>query len=345
MSISLIACTENDRTAPSITPTISVSVSPASLSVPVGGSGQVAITLTRGADYDGAVTFSIEGGPGGVTGTFTPTVLASGSAASTLLLTVGSEVPVGTYPLTVRAAGSGVAPATATLSLTVAAPPSFGLVLTPAGLAIAQGWSATAIVDITRAAGFVASVTLALENKPAGVTGTFAPNPASDAGSILTVTVGAATLTGNYVLTIRGTTAGLADQTTTLQLAVDPATGFTLSANPATLNITPGGNSSSAITVTRLGGFTGSVTFTSTTTTPAGVTIIFNPAATSEATTTMGVLVGNGVEPGVYTITVRGNATGQPEQFVNVTLNVVATGVGGSPAAVCEQAPLARAGR
>jgi hypothetical protein len=99
----------------------SFSLTPASLALPPGGQQAVPLTLLREQGFSGAVTFTLEGAISGsgaerVQGVFTPNPAAGGN--SELMLTVGADVPVGTYALTVRAASGGKSK-TAALSLEV----------------------------------------------------------------------------------------------------------------------------------------------------------------------------------------------------------------------------------
>jgi len=327
-----------------------LSLSPATLNITQGQAANTTVNINRTGGFAANVTLSLEGAPAGVTGAFTPN--PAGGAASTLAVTVGAGTAPGNYNLTVRgttpnpspdgsltpAAVAQMAPdQTIGLTLVVAVAGNYTLSATAA--TAAQGATGTSTVTLTRTGGNTSSVTLALEGAPAGVTGAFAPSPTAGTTSTLTLTVGAAVAVGNYNLTVRGTAAGLADQTTSFQLSVT-ATGFTLLANPDDLSVTTGGNNTATININRTGGFAGSVALTHTTTAPAGVTISFNPTATTGNTSTMTVTVGGGVAVGNYPITIKGNATGQPERTTSVNLRVVAGGSGNVTWTFCDQTGL-----
>lgn len=304
LSLALFGCSDNG-TGP--IPTISVSVTPAALSIPAGASGEADITIARAGGFTGAVSLTLAGAPAGVTAGFTPTIIGSGTTTSTLTLGIGPGVPPGTHSLTVRASGTGVSDATAALSLTVTVPPSFTIAVNPAALNITQGNAQVTTVSLTRDGGFAGAVALALEGAPAGMTGAFAPNPAPANTSTLTVTVGPAVPAGPYNLTVRGTAAGLPDRTATLTVTVlAPAGGFTLALNPATLTITQGQADQTTVSITRTGGFAGDVTL-ALEGAPAGVTGAFVPNPAGGAVSVLTVTVGAATAPGDYQLTVRGS--------------------------------------
>jgi uncharacterized membrane protein len=355
LSAALTACkgSGDDGTNPPPTPTIAIAASPASVNITAGSNGQTGITLIRGGGYTGAVALSLEGAPAGVTGGFNPATIATGATTSTLTIDVAGSTAAGNYTLTVRATGSGVAAATATVSITVAPPPSFDLSLTPSTLNITQGAGGNSTVNITRGGGFAGGVTLALEGAPAGITGTFTPNPASANSSALAIAVANTVAAGNYALTVRGTATGLPAKTATVTVTVlAPAGSFTLSMTPATLNITQGQTGNATININRTGGFSANVTL-SLEGAPAGVTSSFTPNPASGASSAMAVTVGAGVAPGNYNMTVRGTtpnpspdgslspaavAQMAPDQTLSITISIAVAG-GYSLSATAASAP------
>ena len=66
-------------------PSFTLSVSPASLSIPAGGGGYATVTLTRIGGFDGTVTLALDGAPPGVTGSGT---IAAGAGTGQLSLLV-----------------------------------------------------------------------------------------------------------------------------------------------------------------------------------------------------------------------------------------------------------------
>ena len=300
---------------------ISVSASPTSLTLPQGGTGTVTVTVTRGGGFDDAVSVSVEGVPTGVTASVSPGSLTGTTTQAVVTVTVGSTVPAGSYPITVRASASiGAATAQYTLVVTAAPASSYTLTATPA--AAAPGGSGTSTISIQRT-NFTGSVALTLDNPPAGITGTF--NPASTTGntSELTINVAGTVAPGTFNLTVKGTATGQTDKTVTVVLTV-AAANYTLSASPAALTIAPGANANTTVTINRTN-FTGNVTL-SLDAPPTGITAAFNPASTTGNTSTATISVAGTVAPGNHTLTIKGTATGVADKTTTVALTVSAGG-------------------
>ena len=97
-------------------------------------------------------------------------------------------------------------------------------------------------------------------------------------------------------------------------------TGFSLQVDPKVSVITHGTAGTATVTVTRLGGFAGTVTLTSSGA-PAGVTIAFAPNPTS-TTSTATITVGASVPAGGYTVTVTGTS-GTETESADIHLTVI----------------------
>jgi hypothetical protein len=204
------------------TGTIQVSASPATLSVPQGGTGTTTVTLTRGGGFTGVVTVSASGLPAGATATVDPAQLSGSNLTATVTMTIASTVPIGTYTVTVTAAGSGVQQATASYQLTVTAPPAFAMVVSPTTLTIPAGGTGSGNVQINRT-NSSAAIALVLLTPPAGITATFDPTPAPANTSAMTVSVAANVAPGNYPITIQGTSAGISPRSALVTITVVPA--------------------------------------------------------------------------------------------------------------------------
>jgi uncharacterized membrane protein len=327
--LSAAACGGDDDNGGVVTPTPSIAVSAgtATVNVTAGQSGTSAITLTRNGGYTGAVNLAVTGAPAGVTATFNPASVASGSTTSTLTLATTAATAAGTYPLVVTASGTGVANATTQVSLVVTAAPASGFTIAPAAaLTVTQGAAAqNATINITRTGGFAGAVTLTTGGTiPAGLTVTPA---AATTGNTATVAVSAtsAAAPGTYPITINATGAGITGtQTTTLNVTVaaaQAAQDFTISA--ANVSVAQGGTAQNAVvTIARTGGFTGGVTLT-TSGAPAGLTVTAPAAAVTEGTANIAVTATSAIAPGTYPITVSATGagvTGTKTATFNVTV-------------------------
>lgn len=302
-------------TAPA-TPDYMLGIDPDTLTVTQGSSGDVSITVTRSSFTD-AITLSAEGLPTGVTVDFSANPVAGDT--STMTVTVAGTVATGDYSFTLRGAATGLSDKTVPVALTVVAAPSYSLALSPTSLSVDQSASGTVDVSLTRT-NFTGSVDLSLENAPAGVTGTFDPDPATGDASVLTLAVGASVAPGDYTLTVRGTATGLADETATLTLTVVETAGFSLdSIDP--ISVQQGASGVRTVTITRTGGFTADVTVT-VTGLPTGITASVNPATTAGDSVDITIDVAGTVSTGTYTVTVHGNATGLPESTQDLDISV-----------------------
>jgi GH35 family endo-1,4-beta-xylanase len=87
------------------------------------------------------------------------------------------------------------------------------------------------------------------------------------------------------------------------------AANFTLSANPSNLTINRGTSGTSAITITRSGGFSASVAL-SASGLPSGVTAIFNPASTTGTSSTLTLAASSSATLGMTTVTITGTGGG-----------------------------------
>src|SRR5437762_7099704 len=97
-------------------------------------------------------------------------------------------------------------------------------------------------------------------------------------------------------VTLTGTSGSLS-HTSNITLTVAQQPDFGLSASPAALTVNQGQSGTSTVSVTRINGFAGAVTF-SASGLPSGVTASFNPATTTTSSTSS-----------VLTLTASGTAT------------------------------------
>jgi hypothetical protein len=100
--------------------------------------------------------------------------------------------------------------------------------------------------------------------------------------------------------------------------------GFTLSVDPAQANVPPGGSQNIQLSLTRLNGFTDSVTL-SLLNPPAGISASPVTIAAGSTSATLSISVSASTEPGPKTLTVRGTA-GTLTQDVSVSLTVARAG-------------------
>jgi len=187
--------------------------------------------------------------------------------------------------------------------------PDFSISRNTTSLALTQGGSGTSAIAVTALNGFTGSAALTVTGCPAGATCSLSPTSVTPtANSTLTVSTTAGAATGTFTLTVTGTSGSLI-HSTTVALTVNPAAApdFSVSRNPTSLALTQGGSGTSAITVTALNGFTGSVAL-AVTGCPSGATCSLPSPVTPTANSTLTVSTTAGTTTGTFTLTVTGTS-------------------------------------
>ncbi len=213
-----------------------------------------------------------------------------------------------------------------------ALPPDFTLSLNPTSLTVQQGGSGTTELTVSPQNGFTGTVSLSLENAPAGVT--LSPTSVNVTGSgpvrqTLTVSVASGVVPGSYTLTLRATS-GSISKTATLTLTVTtppPPPDFTISLNPTSLEVEQGGNGTTELTITPQNGFTGTVSL-SLENAPDGVTLSppsVDVTGTNPVKQNLTLSVDSAVVPDTYSLRVRATS-GNLTRRVDLSLRVLPTG-------------------
>ncbi len=173
------------QSAPS--PQFTISAAPASLTIAQGNQGKSTITTIVSGGFNSAITLSASGAPAGATVSFNPNPIpAPGAGTSAMTVTVGSNTPVGIYPIAVTGSGGGIKQTTiVTLKVTVTLQPDFVVSVSPPLLPVAQGSAGNTTATTTIMGGFNSSITLSASGMPAGTTLSFNPEtiPAPGGGS------------------------------------------------------------------------------------------------------------------------------------------------------------------
>lgn len=179
-----------------------------------GGSQTLTATLNRAGGFAGAVSFVVTGNPSSVLAGVSHEHTSGMVTIATLTLSVGAETPPSNYRINLHAIGSGVKEAIAgyTLTVTGADQGGFKLTLSSPALSIVQGASTpTTTVNVVRN-NFTGPVVLGVDEgdchgtMPPGITGTFAPNPATGNSAVLTLKVDASAAPALYYLQVNAYT-------------------------------------------------------------------------------------------------------------------------------------------
>jgi hypothetical protein len=255
-----------------VTPGLQLTPSPTSLSLSLGQTGVVSLSITGLGGMSGTANGTVTGLPSGVTMP-EQTFSAAVNSEQVLFIVVGSaSVTAGTYPINVTVT-SGTYTASTTIMLTLSTAPDFSLsaaIYSSAG--VYQNSSEPLTITTTAYNGFSQPIAVSLSNLPAGVT--FSPaTPTIQPGESGTVTISAsfsATInTSGTPITVTATGGGITHQTTYNLEVLAPSIGLQV---PSTLSVPAGSTNTFELAVFGLG--TGPEPATITVgTAPAGVTV------------------------------------------------------------------------
>ena len=317
--------------APSNLAAISINVAPTDFVINVGESSDGTITLTRFGNYGGKVSLSLVGTLPGVTATITP---LSNADTYRLRFETTAATPAQLNPMvyTIRAVPAG---GIATVSTNLTVYITHAVFNPDAGRipVLHPGDQDTVTVLLHRSSGLRGPIALTVDSAFAGITGTFAPNPALDDASVLTLRATAAVPVGQYTVRIHGVPAagsGAKVQDRRIDVVVDlPVVvgSYTLSA--PSLAVTPGAIVSADFGVSRTGSFTAPVSVVFTTAAgaplPAGLTVSLDQNPITQSVTTVRITATSAVAPGTYALLATGSATGAPNATspFNVLVNAV----------------------
>jgi uncharacterized membrane protein len=302
------------QNAPSVsrlaaTPDFSLSANPASLTISPGATLTSTITASSLNGFVGTIYLATFSYPLLVSLETTSLILPSGGTAGTVLtVSAPSTILPGNETIFVDAAGGCSLVHLTTISARVTGP-DFVVTTQKSRITMAQGASGTSRIDLASRNGFAGSVSLLASSYP--VTSSVLP------GSVTLASggVGTATLTvnaplnaepGNYTVFMIASSGKL-----THYLFVDvTVTGptFAISAHQEFLTLLAGGlTNSSTITVSPVGGLSGTVTLSPPSSYPPGLTVALAPTSVplpGTATLTVGAPLGT--KTGYYLVDVTG---------------------------------------
>jgi hypothetical protein len=197
-------------------PSFAMTLSPNAVTIQQGQTGTSTLNITRAGGFADVVNLVAMGAPAGLT--IAPTSVSGASAL--LTITVVSSVLAGVHTITIQGSGTNVVNQSATLTVTVTAPPGFiTLALWQPAVSIEQGQSGTSSLTINRT-NFAGTVNLTSSGAPSGMGVSF--NPASTTGntSVVTVAVAGSVGPGPQQVTIQAAGTGISSVTIVLTVTV-----------------------------------------------------------------------------------------------------------------------------
>src|SRR2546425_702859 len=287
------------------------------LIINAGHSGSANISLTSLGGFQGTVSLTASVTPSGLSASTNPTsvTLVSGGSGYSILTVTSSTA--GNYTVTVTGT-SGSATRTVQLTITVV---DFSIAPNPASLGFSSGSNGNSTLTFTSLGGYSGTITITTTVTPStGLSASCGSSVALASGSSSNSTClfGSST-PGTYTVTVKGTSGSLSHIVSIVVGVLD----FSITANPSNLNLSLGTNGSSTITITSLGGFSGTIILTTTTSSVnlSGSTNPYSLILTSGGSFTS-TLTGSNSTAGNYNRTVT--ATSGSLSY-SIILNVKAT--------------------
>jgi hypothetical protein len=232
----------------------SVSITPLSIVIPVGGSGSVTITASSLNGYSGPVSFFLVSGmPSCVSYSLVPLsgpLPSGGSVSAILTMNPPTTCPTSTNSVSVGA-NSGTTGMATSFSLSI---PDFTLNASPTSVTVYGNNVGASILSVTPLNGFTGTVTLSLSLSPStGLTCYFSSGTITGSANSGLYCYGAV---GTYTASVTGTS-GLQAHAAQVVFAVRD---FTLTVTPTSINIPDARSGTVTVQATSLKGYTGTIT-------------------------------------------------------------------------------------
>lgn len=227
----------------------------------------------------------------------------------------GNIAPPGYYMLFILN-NSGVPSLAAFVQLTATtAPPDFSVSATPSSQTVAPANGTSYTVSVTPSNGFTGNVSFSVSGLPSGATASFTPTSVSGSGSsTMAVSTSSSTPTGTYPLTITATSGTLTHSTQVTLIVAD----FAISASPSSQTVPRGSQTTYTVTVTPLGPFSATVTFS--VKSPPRTKASFNPTSVAgSGSSTLTISANRNAKTGTYPLTITGTGGGTTHS-ANVSL-------------------------
>ncbi|OLE71726.1 hypothetical protein AUF78_00790 [archaeon 13_1_20CM_2_51_12] len=231
-------------------PAFTLAADPAAVIGSAGVAGSSTITVTPQNGFTGTVTLAVTTNSTGLSCNLSSTAITGGTGTSRLSCT-GS--PAGNYLATVAGTSSGATTQTATVAYQVQ---DFMISANPIIVIVNERVSGTSTITLAPVNGFTGAVTLAT-SPSTGLTCTLSVANIT-LGSSQTSTLSCGGAGGTYNVTVTGTS-GTVSHSARLAYTLQD---FTISASPTSLSGSNGASLTSLITISPVGGFTGTVTLT-----------------------------------------------------------------------------------
>jgi len=193
-------------------PGLQLTLSSPSLSLAAGTNSTVNLSANVSGGFTSLVSLSVSGLPSGVTATFTPASLpAPGSGSGILKLGATTKSIAGTYSVTIKASGGGLAKSVS-LAVILTPAPTFTLAAAQTQLTLPANKSTSVGLTLAGNTSFKSAVSLTASGMPTGMTASFSPPAVAAPGSGTSTMILSSTrrlATGTYSLTITAAGGGV----------------------------------------------------------------------------------------------------------------------------------------
>jgi hypothetical protein len=302
---------------------ITLNVTPSSFSLLAGESADALVTVARQGNYNGPVTLTMAQQYEGMTTSLTPVsgvpdtwrVRVTASDPDGLRLALSQLLGGAPFNYVFRATPQGIAPIETKMDVLVVFPFYFPTPERDARVEV--GGQDVVRVALARSRGLTAPITMVVDSAPAGISGTFAPNPVVDDITSLTVRAAATVAPGEYRIRLKSTPPtglGLLELQVRMKVMVvpppttEPPCVFSMTG----LTVVAGNTVSGTLSVARAAGFTGGVSVAVGPATgsaiPTGMSFTFGQSPLQQASTTLQVITTAATPPGNYALQVNGTS-------------------------------------
>ena len=290
------------------------------------GKGQTASYSlnTRTAQFKDKVnlTSSVSPSTGNINVNLVSTSLTPGEN-TTFTATSSATTPLNTYTITIKAT-SGQIMETTTARVRVS-DPDFEFAITPSSKQIAPGGTTNLQVDVKSLVGFNQPVNLSTTVSPSNgnLSASISPNAVTPGGSVtLTATATqSAQVDSSFTITVKGTSGSLMHTATATVKVTGP--DFALGFNSTTVDGVRGTKAKIAVTITRIGGFTGDITVTPPDASAEGIVTKFpEPITISDSSAAWKFKIKPSAATGPHQLTFTGRDASGRVRTATVTLTI-----------------------
>ena len=300
-----------------------IEVTPSKREVCQGKSTSYQVKVSAFGNFNAEVTLSVSGLPQGAEATFTPGTVTP-TAESVLDIITKASVKEGTYYITVTGTGGGKSHSQQVKLIIKNCDKDFDFEVTPDSKKVCLGKATSYNVKIIPFNGFNKDVNLSVSGLPAGVKGTFTPNPLTpNSQGELNITTTDSAQEGTYTIKITGKNGDMThDAEVTLIIEECDQPGFDLEIKSEPGSGCPGTSAAYTVKVSAEEKFNSDVTL-SVSGLPQGAAATFTPNPVSPGSESqLNITTSEETPAGSYTFTIHGEGGGK-KQEVTTTLEVI----------------------